>query len=180
MSVDHGVGRARRESGRGVVSVLLLLGVCAATGVVGWTLVEPTRLPLGPAAVVPAALLLLVGSVNVMHRLPHHNRRVPLRVLAPVFRTRVGAALGVLALAGVGAAVTGLAMGGPGTPGAARLGCPYPLESRGHVVACATPAEYRATALGDERFAAGLVLAALAVQLAVAVAPRQLAPTGRL
>ena len=177
--MDQGVGGVRRESGSSVVSVLLLVGTCTAAAVVTWTLAEPTRLPLGPLVVVPAALLLLVGSVNVVHRLPHHNRRVPLRVLAPVFRTGIGAALGVLALAGLGAAVSGLAMGGPGATGAPRLGCPYPLESRGHVVVCATPAEYRATALGDERFAAGLVLAVLAVQLAVAVAPRQLAAGGR-
>jgi hypothetical protein len=180
VSVDHELDWARHESGGSVVSVLLLVGACAASGVVGWTFVEPTRLPLGPAVVVPAALLLLVGSVNVVHRLPHHNRRIPLRVLAPVFRTGVGAALDVLALAGLAAAVTGLAMGGPGRPGASRVGCPYPLESRGRVVACATPAEYRVTALGDERFAAGLVLVAFAVQLAVAVAPRELAPAGRL
>jgi hypothetical protein len=133
VSVDHGVGGARHESGRGVVSVLLVLGACAAAGVVGWTLVEPTRLPLGPAVVVPAALLLLVGSVNVMHRLPHHNRRVPLRVLAPVFRTSVGAALGVLALTGVGAAVSGLAMGDPGTPGAAVAVAPHQLAPTGRL-----------------------------------------------
>jgi hypothetical protein len=146
--------------------------------VVAWTFTQSDALPASPELVVPAALLLLVGQVGVAGRLRAARQaggsargRVSVR-LVRAFASPQGVALGVIALTGLLASWSGLRLAPGGTPADARPGCPYPLVSRGHVL-CVSPEHYRLAGLGAERFAAGVVLMLLAVDLAVALAPAE-------
>ena len=173
------LGTVVPQQGLRVLPVALGVGVLGSAAVVAWTFTQPEALPASPVLVVPATLLLLVGQVSLARRL-----RVPRRVgsiarggvsigrLARAFASPRGAALGLIAVAGLLAAWSGLRLAPGGTPADARPGCPYPLVSRGHVL-CVSPEHYRLAGLGAERFAAGAVLLLLAVDLAVALAPAE-------
>ncbi|TPG18306.1 hypothetical protein [Pedococcus bigeumensis] len=168
------------QQGLRVLPLALGVGVLGSAAVVAWTCTQPEALPASPVLVVPAVLLLLAGQVGVAGRLRLTSRarsRVSVGRLARAFASPGGAALALIAVAGLLAAWSGLRLAPGGTPADARPGCPYPLVSRGHVL-CVSPEHYRLAGLGAERFAAGVVLLLLAVDLAVALAPaetRQLA-----
>ena len=162
-------GQRRRPRG---LPLALGVGLLGSAAVVAWTFARPQALPAGPLLVVPTTLLLLAGQVGVAVRLratggARRGALVPL--VAKAFASARGAVLALTALAGLLAAWSGLRLAPGGTPAAARPGCPYPLVSRGHVL-CVGPEHYRLAGLGAQRFAAGVVILLLAVDLAVAVA----------
>jgi hypothetical protein len=173
------MGTVVPQQGLRVLPLALGVGVLGSAAVVAWTFTQSEALPASPVLVVPAALLLLVGQVSVAGRLRVTRRvgstargRVSVRRLVGAFASPRGAALGLTALAGLLACVSGLGLGPGGTPADATPGCPYPLVSRGHVL-CVSPEHYRLAGLGAERFAAGVLLMLLAVDLAVALAPAE-------
>lgn len=155
------------------MAVLLALGLVGAATVVGWSFVGHQPLPMGPAVVVPAVMVLALGEACVLGRVPRRGRYVAPRSYARALRTGVGPLCGVLAVAGAVAAGSGLLSMPVGGPRGALPGCPFPLGSHGRVLACVTRDVWVRAGLDQQRYAAGFVLAILALQLAVVLGPPQ-------